>query len=491
MGPVRRRLSSVAGDLWLVGLVAVAMGTTWAFLTPLFQVPDEPAHYSYVQYLGETGRMPEGSTERAVYSSQQEQVMQVLGTYTLIGRSTRRVERSDPSVVRELRKADSLPRADGGGSTTSSSQPPLYYGSATIAYRASGFLGATAQVRAVRLLSVAMFAIGAMLAGLLCAELFAGVPWARSLGGLSVAVAPVPGFIAGGVSPDNLLNTLAIGLTLAIVVGIRRPSWRHAAAVGGIAGLGVITKLTFAGLVPAAALAVLVIAWRLRRATGNRAGLKSLVAGAGAMCAPAVIYVIWATLQGRALVPVGASTPTLPPGEIPAASLREHLSYAWQLFLPRLPWQTDFFGFSPITETWIGGWLGRYGWLDYGANSWMREIGTWLVWILTALAISALVQHRSALRRSLAEVSCLALLAVGLAATIALVGYDYKRTTGYVFEQVRYLFPLLGLYAAGITAASLGLGRRLAPNLSVIIVVILSLHGLSGLVLTVARYYAN
>lgn len=488
---VRRWLFVVPGDVWLVGLVALAMGTTWSLLTPLFQVPDEPAHYSYVQYLGETGLMPDGSTARAVYSSQQEQVMAVLGTYTLIGRSTRRVERSDPGAVEQLKKADSLPRNDGGGSTTSSSQPPLYYASAALAYRASGFLGATAQVRSVRLYSVGLFALGAMLAGLLCGELFPSVPWARALGGASVAVAPVPGFIAGGVTPDNLLNTIAIGLTLAMVVGVRRPSRRHAVAVGILAGLGVVTKLTFAGMVPAAALAIVIIAWRLRRTEGNSAAAKALILGGGAMCAPVAVYLLWATAQGRPLVPVGVSTPVLPASAIPAPSLREHLSYAWQLYLPRMPWQTDFFGFSPINETWVGGWLGRYGWLDYGANSLMREVGTWLVWILSALTVSGLARHWAAIRRSLAEALCCLVLALGLAATIALVGYDYKRTTGYVFEQVRYLFPLLGLYAAGITAASLGLGRRAAPTVAVVIMVVLSLHGLSGLVLTVARYYAS
>ena len=292
-------------------------------------------------------------------------------------------------------------------------------------------------------------------------------------------------------APVDPRITLCIGLTLAMVVGIRRPSWRHAAVVGALAGLGVVTKLTFAGLVPAAVLAVVVIALRLRRAEGSGAAVRSLLAGGCALCVPIVLYVIWATAQGRPFVPVGASTPTLPANEIPPSSLREHLSYAWQLYLPRMPWQTDFFGFSPITETWIGGWLGRYGWLDYGANSWMRAVGTWLMWILGALAVSGLAQHRTTLKRSLPEIACFVLLALGLAATIALVGYDYKRTTGYVFEQVRYLFPLLGLYAAAVTAASLGLGRRLAPSLSVTIVVVLSLHGLSGLALTVARYYAS
>lgn len=490
MSAARRIVGRISLDVWLVGGVALIFGCAWSLLTPLFQVPDEPAHYSYVQYLAETGNLPDGSMTRPIYSSEQEQLMGVLGAYALIGRSTHRAPQADASSTEALTNVDQLPRDNGGGSTTSTSQPPLYYGLAALVYRATSFLEPVAQFRAIRLFSVCVFAVGAMLAALLCGELFPRVPWARATGGLAVALAPVPGFIAAGVTPDNLLNTLVIGLTLAIVVGLRRPSWRLAAAIGLLAGLALTTKITFAGMVPAAAVAVAILSWRLMRASGARAGWTAMGAGAIAGLVPIVIVVAWSILQGRALVPPGTSTPPLPESAISPPSLREHLSYAWQLFLPRVPWQTDLFGFSPIQETWIGGWIGRYGWLDYGATGWVRELGVWCVWVFAALAVSGLVQHLTALRRSAAELVCFLMLAAGLGAAIALVGYEYKRTTGFVFEQTRYLFPLLGLYAAGIVAATIGLGRRVAPALAITIVGVLALHGASGLVLTVARYYA-
>ncbi|UUY04116.1 hypothetical protein LRS13_00890 [Svornostia abyssi] len=101
------------------------------------------------------------------------------------------------------------------------------------------------------------------------------------------------------------------------------------------------------------------------------------------------------------------------------------------------------------------------------------------------------MKHRASLRRNAAELTCFGTVVVGLAFSIALVGYDYRRTTGFTFEQVRYLFPLLGLYAAVVATATLGLGNRRAPALAVAMITLITLHGVSGLILTVGRYYGS
>ena len=62
--------------------------------------------------------------------------------------------------------------------------------------------------------------------------------------------------------------------------------------------------------------------------------------------------------------------------------------------------------------------------------------------------------------------------------------------TGAVFEQPRYLLPLLGLYGAVVALAVRAGGRRWAPALAVAFVVLAVGHDIYGQVLTVARYYA-
>jgi hypothetical protein len=83
----------------------------------------------------------------------------------------------------------------------------------------------------------------------------------------------------------------------------------------------------------------------------------------------------------------------------------------------------------------------------------------------------------------------LGLFVVALLAVIAHQGYDYKRVTGFVFEQGRYLFPLVGLYAIAVVLACLGLGRRFAPVLAGVAVTLFCLHDLAGILVTLTRYY--
>ncbi len=53
-------------------------------------------------------------------------------------------------------------------------------------------------------------------------------------------------------------------------------------------------------------------------------------------------------------------------------------------------------------------------------------------------------------------------MAAGLMVSIGFSGVRYRKDTGMDFEQARYLFPLLPLYAAFVGSAALGAGRRLA-----------------------------
>jgi hypothetical protein len=50
---------------WLLGAVALA-GIAWVFAVPPWQVPDEDAHFAYVQTLAELGRRPSQKLRPAV-----------------------------------------------------------------------------------------------------------------------------------------------------------------------------------------------------------------------------------------------------------------------------------------------------------------------------------------------------------------------------------------------------------------------------------------
>jgi hypothetical protein len=92
--------------------------------------------------------------------------------------------------------------------------------------------------------------------------------------------------------------------------------------------------------------------------------------------------------------------------------------------------------------------------------------------------------------RSLAPLFvCFAVMLGGLIGAIGYAGVRYVLSTGYPFEQARYLFPLLPLYALFIALAARGGGRRWGPAIGAALVVLAMAHGLFAETLTISRYY--
>ena len=59
-GGLRRALRRVPAACVACAAIGFAHAALWAVVTPPFQVPDEPSHVGYAQYLAETGKVPSG-----------------------------------------------------------------------------------------------------------------------------------------------------------------------------------------------------------------------------------------------------------------------------------------------------------------------------------------------------------------------------------------------------------------------------------------------
>jgi 4-amino-4-deoxy-L-arabinose transferase-like glycosyltransferase len=475
-----------------VAAVALAHGLLWSILIPPFQVPDETDHFAYSQYLAEAGRLPPTAGHSA-YSSEELATFGAIGTTAIIGRPLAQPPRSS-SLARQadgaLRQGSNLSRSNGGGASSASTQPPLYYALATVPYELGSHGSLLTRLWLMRLLSVACFVATAVGSALLAAELLPSRAWAPLVAGLLVALQPVLAFTSVGVNPDALLfavSTFALLVAARIVRQGLTP--RRAVLLGALTGAGVVTKVTFAGLVPGLALALVIGLHHAARSESRHelvrlAGLSVLVAATLPL-----LYMVWTLLVGRGLFPSGGGVGILPADQQAPASLRTFISYAWQLYLPRLPFLQDQFGFWPPYAVWLNGLLGgRLGWLDYNVSSWIFPAGAALFCVSLALVVIAMMRRRRfwAYRR---ELLVFATCAVGLALEIAYAGYAYRRATGDLFEQSRYLFPLVGLYATGVVAACTAFGRRAAPALAACYIGIASLQVLAVAFATVARYY--
>jgi 4-amino-4-deoxy-L-arabinose transferase-like glycosyltransferase len=493
LGALRARLPLLPTGAYLCALVALLNALVWSLIVPPFQVPDEQAHVAYAQYIAETGRPPSRGSQGQGVSEQERHLLTAIGWKETVHRpwdrplashrAHRRLERAVDTPARTVR------RGPGGGTVINYS--PLYYAATAAAYRLSPATDLFDRVHAMRLVSALLAAATVLLSFLFLRELLPGTPWAWPIGALAVAFQPLFGFIGGGVNNDNLVTAAATAALLALAVCFRRGlTPRRGLLLGGIVAVGMLAKPSMVGLIPGIVLGVAVLILRAAPETRRRALLGAGMAAAAAVI-PLLVYILLnSAVWDRGLFFAG---PGVESGHHAAhaepGSLSGKLSYIWQFYLPRLPSMTPAFHGYPLREIWFEGFVGRFGWLDYGFANWAYDLALGVVVVLLALAGRELVACREAIRRRLGELATYATIAVGLMVLLNWIGYGVQLGEAEGFEQARYLLPLLALYGAIVALAARGAGRRYGAPAGVLIVSVAIAHSLLAMLLTMTRYY--
>jgi Predicted membrane protein (DUF2142) len=473
-------------------LIAFVNAAIWGVVVPPFQVPDEIAHFGYAQYLAETGKAPSQGPV-AQYSPQEQTALENLYFFEVVGHAGERGIYT-PAEDRALRAAlvGKSPVGEGGVSSVTN-QPPLYYALEAIPYWLSPSHEILVRLAFMRLLSALLAACTVLVVFMFLRELLPGSPWAWTVGALVVAFQPMVDFIAAGVQGDNLLF-LASALTFLLLLRTYRRglTMRRAIAIGAVVAVGTLAKLTFIALLPGIALALLLLAWRALP-HGRAQALRALGAAVLVALAPVLIYgLLNLTLWHRGTITAGgvagATSSSLPSGG--AITLRETLDYTWELYLPPLWFMHHaYFGSYPLIAIWLNESVGHFGWLDYNFPAWVYNDAHKVFYVLAVLALVGLVRVRAKIKGLLPIFGCFAVMAVGLLGAIGYAGIRYQLNSGAQFVQARYLFPLLVFYALFMVLAARGVGRRWAPALGAVLVVLAMVHGLFAETLTISRYY--
>ena len=487
----RLRESPTARGALLCGLIGVLVALAWSVIIPPLQVPDEPQHFAYVQEVAQTGTLAGAADEQPI-SSEFGAAMSALRFSRTVGNPTGRGPWEGRDEWR-LKRTLSEPRSasDGGGRTSASPQPPGYYLLGAVPYLVADAAGADilGRLQAVRLLSVLLAGLTVLFTFLFVAEVLPGRRVAAAAGALAVAFQPMFGFISGGVTPDNLMFAAAAALFFGLARAFRRGlSLRLALGIGAAIGIGLVSKQTFTGLVPGAALGLLILLARLPR----ERRLRLAAAAAGPAVLPLLVYAgLGATVWDHGLNdPGSAASPVVSAGTGQAPTMSGRIAYWLQSYLPRLPFLDDLIpGKVPAYNIWFKAWVGYFGWLDYRFPGWVTGValGVWAG--LLALLGRAAWAGRSVLGRCRGELVTYALMVLGLTIVIAKPAYEYRLQTGFAFEQLRYLFPLLALYGAVIGLVVTGAGRW-GREVAVGIVGLAVAHTVFAAVLTIGRYYA-
>ena len=490
VGALRR--IPVAGRICF--LIALVNSAVWGIVVPPFQVADEVTHFAYAQYLAETGKPPVQRPGNP-YSPQEQVALNNSFFFNVIGFPQVRgiITKSEDRELRAALARNPSPNSGGVGNPQAN-QPPLYYAFAAVPYLLSPSGDIFARLALMRLLSALMAAGTVLAVFMFLREVFPGTPWTWTVGALGVAFQPMVGFISAGVQPDNLLFLTSALMFFLLMRAYRRGlTGRRAAAIGLVTAAGLLTKLTFIGLLPGIALAVLVLVWRAS-AEDRRGSLQMLGIAGAVAAAPVLLYAVlnvsvWhrgsPTAGGLAI----ATANTTPTGSV--ISLRQTLDYIWQLYLPRLQFMHRHYfpeGYPPL-HMWLEGLIGHFGWLDYAFPKWLYTVGRDLLYVFIALAVAGVIRLRRSLASVLPIFVCFGVMTLGVLGEIGYAGIRYLMSTGSHFEQARYLFPMLALYGLFVVVVARGAGRRWAPSLGAALVLLAMAHSLFAETLTISRYY--
>jgi hypothetical protein len=472
---------------WACALVASLNAASWSFVTPPFQVPDEPAHFAYVKQLADTGALPTSPSEE--YSSEEQLALAGLESYQIRKDPARRAiisQRRQDLLDSKLAAFNRSPRGKGSPDAGSStSEPPLYYALESIPYRlaASGTL--LDRLQLMRLLSALIAGATALFTFLFLREAFPRVRWAWTAGALAVALTPLFAFMSGAVNPDALLFAVSAALFYCLARAFRRGlSIRSAIALGLVLAAGFLAKLNFIGLAPGAFLALGILSVHAARRSGRRA-LRAPALAAAIACVPIVVVALRNAFSGSSLL--GIVTATV---ETTHASLSGLANYVWQLYLPRLPGTVDdFYGVSSTRQIWFDGFVGRFGWLDTLFPGWVYTLALIPAAAIAVLCVRSLITRRATLRARAGELACYALMTLGVMVQIGISSFRVFPEETAEYGQARYLLPLLPLLAAILVLAARGAGRRWGPVLGALLVVLFLAHDIFSQLQVIARFY--
>jgi hypothetical protein len=479
---------------WACALVALANGLAWSLITPPFEVPDENAHYAYVQQIAERGTLPHHVVPEGHLSPAEDSMLGAVLFYQIVG------ERPNPAPMSELQQRtveavehEGLTSRGSGDALSATNNPPLYYALEAVPYKLASSGSVLDRLAVMRALSALMGAISVLLIYLFLSELLPGRRWAWSAGALVVAFQPLFGFMSGGVNNDNLLYLAAAGVFWGLARSFRRGlTPANGALIGGFFGAGIVSKLTLLGFAPAVGLGLLLAlrrSWSGSRSSGLRGAGWAVGLGAAPFVADVLLnHLVW----HRGAIPGGVGSVSTATG-VPALAFSTHdeFNHIWQLFLPSVGMR-DQFSYVPLWKTWFKGFIGRFGWLDYkfAYHFYLAALAVSLA--VVALALGEVVRKRRAFASRIAEFAVYALAAIGLCVEIGVQSYRLMIQSGGIsqFEQARYLLPLLALYGAIAALATRFGGRRFGPMIGAALVLLAIGHDISAQVITISRFYA-
>jgi Predicted membrane protein (DUF2142) len=483
-GSARRTGALIAG-------VAIVNAVAWSLITPAWNGPDEPDHFAYAQSLAERGQVPDKQAgDSPAFSAELTAALDASRTYSVVALGDTKPPWLPIDERRYQARADPGAGAEdngGGYLVSTSSHLPGYYALVSAGYLLGDSGSTFTELALMRLISALLAGVAAACAFATVLELLPGRRGFAAAAGLLVAFQPMVAFMFGVVNNDAGVNAVAALLVYLLVRGLRRgPSVGWGIALGLTLVALPAMKATGAALYPAAAVALLGMLWRRH----GRADLPGYGAFAGTLAAAFVVRRLLVSLVEPPVVPSGGGAATASgPINYVLDQPQLYLSYAWQMFLPRLWFMNDLHiekwpAFYVFIET---GW-GAFGWLVFRFPAWVYVVIVSVSLLMALCCLVALVKGRAAALHMGWEIAVLALVIAGV---VFGVEAAYLTDTPRLIpaEQGRYVFTALVPLAVVAVGGALAFRSRLQPLVLTALVAATMALGYAGQLLALSGFF--
>jgi 4-amino-4-deoxy-L-arabinose transferase-like glycosyltransferase len=289
----------------------------------------------------------------------------------------------------------------------------------------------------MRLWGVALLLVTVVLTWLLAGVLFGGRREAQVVAAVAVGMQPVLLDVTTRVTPDALLIPLcAAALYLMVLLAARGFTWQRTGLLVAVLAAACFTQGRAIAFVLPGLFAIGLAGWRRLRPPATTRPL-----GRGAVAAAWVVAIALLALG------FGLYASRFSLGDIPG-----FWSYLWQFYLPKLPFQGNVPAIPklPAFDIWIKGGWGAFGWLEVRFPNAVYVVLALVTVALLAGALVVLVRRRR--RADLPLVAFFAVATLSLLAGLHWIEYRTIDTEGVIFNQGRYLLPLLPLLGASAAA---------------------------------------
>jgi 4-amino-4-deoxy-L-arabinose transferase-like glycosyltransferase len=419
-----------AAALIVLALAIVAKGLTWAVTIPPFDVPDEPAHYSYAQLLGLSFKLPVTAANND-YSPDIKALFAATLTDVTPGSIRVRLypERAGSGPVGpregEVGRAPVVPAPD----TPSAPYGPATYTLFAVAIAVFQGHGIVAQLMAARVIAVLLGMVAALATAWAAREADLGWPLALSAA-VVVGYQPIFSQQTAGVSTDaGLFAFSALAFALAVRQAVRPGTWT-AVGLGTTIGLALLSKPAAAFLAPLLLVLLLPLG---RRGRPSERRVRTLAVGAAAAFIALVPFLAWNHFHQNIIA------------HLAAGGTRDYLKLLFGPGNGYLYAQTDSF------------W-GNFGWYERALPQWILNLCRWLDLVLAALALLGVVRSRGRLQAVAALGVVMFLGCAAIAFGFDFLLWRYQRGLGL---QGRYFLPGFPMLVVAVMAGVNALGARL------------------------------